>query len=555
MASTLNTVPFANLSGAMHQDRHSYGVVHQTGYPHQQIPQSHPAPPYEGIVDFTYSNVAPPQPYPTSSNLAIQQQGSLVHRHDATEWKQSSFYPYRPNEVKHRKRTTRQQLKVLEETFRTTQKPDGNVRKSLALQLDMTPRNVQVWFQNRRAKDKTLAKRALKQTDDKSKDADTETSEADATLDALNNLTSPIDSVTATSSAAVSPRLMHSGSSSPVEAVFRQQLDIAQPQPLSHVISPLTSPLRQEVFQSPTSYTDAPSGYSRDIYAPRGSLPHVQVSPYSQDLQHQRSNSSPAFLTNNNVDTTSTIPLNNYANIAGALYRQRLGSHQLYNQSLPSSVACVPSGPLPSSDFVFGAPHSSGGNESDKDKEFVSYGHYSQFSSMSGSDTPSSLSHYGSVASLADSDVASYCSRTYDDEMGNGPLGWQRDQRRGSNGFVTMNSRGISPVGHVNLSPRSGATPSSEVEAELPESALYVSTRTTWESTTSPESKPIIGYQPDVLLYQTGDHDSSEITPPGNAYQPAYMPSYDQNATMGVYNPEPSYGSYAPIPVGGYQFA
>ncbi|KAG8770204.1 hypothetical protein FRC16_006419, partial [Serendipita sp. 398] len=95
-----------------------------------------------------------------------------------------------------------------------------------------------------------------------------------------------------------------------------------------------------------------------------------------------------------------------------------------------------------------------------------------------------------------------------------------------------MNSRGISPVGHVNLSPRSGATPSSEVEAELPESALYVSTRTTWESTTSPESKPIIGYQPDVLLYQTGDHDSSEITPPGNAYQPAYMPSYDQNATM-----------------------
>ncbi|KAG8784938.1 hypothetical protein FRC15_002326 [Serendipita sp. 397] len=88
----------------------------------------------------------------------------------------------------------------------------------------------------------------------------------------------------------------------------------------------------------------------RDIYAPRGSLPHVQVSPYSQDLQHQRSNSSPAFLTNNNVDTTSTIPLNNYANIAGALYRQRLASHQLYNQSLPSSVACVPSGPLPSSD-------------------------------------------------------------------------------------------------------------------------------------------------------------------------------------------------------------
>lgn len=67
----------------------------------------------------------------------------------ASDWKQSSFFSYRPNEVKHRKRTTRQQLRVLEETFRTTQKPDGNVRKSLALQLNMTPRNVQVWFQNR----------------------------------------------------------------------------------------------------------------------------------------------------------------------------------------------------------------------------------------------------------------------------------------------------------------------------------------------------------------------------------------------------------------------
>ncbi|KZT19078.1 hypothetical protein NEOLEDRAFT_1142590 [Neolentinus lepideus HHB14362 ss-1] len=68
-----------------------------------------------------------------------------------------TFYPYVPNEVKHRKRTSRHQLKVLEATFKDETKPNGALRKRLAQQLEMTPRSVQVWFQNRRAKEKTLA--------------------------------------------------------------------------------------------------------------------------------------------------------------------------------------------------------------------------------------------------------------------------------------------------------------------------------------------------------------------------------------------------------------
>ncbi|KAI5123073.1 hypothetical protein M0805_000507 [Coniferiporia weirii] len=71
-----------------------------------------------------------------------------------------TFYPYNPSEVKHRKRTTRPQLKVLEETFKKETKPNAALRKSLASQLEMTPRGVQVWFQNRRAKEKNLAKKA-----------------------------------------------------------------------------------------------------------------------------------------------------------------------------------------------------------------------------------------------------------------------------------------------------------------------------------------------------------------------------------------------------------
>jgi len=72
-----------------------------------------------------------------------------------------TFYPYIPNEVKHRKRTSRAQLKVLEDVFRKDTKPNAALRKKLAKQLDMTARGVQVWFQNRRAKEKTQAKKAL----------------------------------------------------------------------------------------------------------------------------------------------------------------------------------------------------------------------------------------------------------------------------------------------------------------------------------------------------------------------------------------------------------
>ncbi|KAH9809372.1 Homeodomain-like protein, partial [Melampsora americana] len=56
--------------------------------------------------------------------------------------------------IKHRRRTTPAQLNVLEAQFESNSKPDVVLRKQLAEQLDMTPREVQVWFQNRRAKTK-----------------------------------------------------------------------------------------------------------------------------------------------------------------------------------------------------------------------------------------------------------------------------------------------------------------------------------------------------------------------------------------------------------------
>ncbi|KAG6836850.1 hypothetical protein H0H93_002291 [Arthromyces matolae] len=73
-----------------------------------------------------------------------------------------AFYPYTPNEVKHRKRTTTAQLRTLEAVFKRDTKPNGPLRVELAAQLGMTARGVQVWFQNRRAKEKLKASKAAK---------------------------------------------------------------------------------------------------------------------------------------------------------------------------------------------------------------------------------------------------------------------------------------------------------------------------------------------------------------------------------------------------------
>ncbi|KAK8847347.1 hypothetical protein IAR55_005204 [Kwoniella newhampshirensis] len=75
-------------------------------------------------------------------------------------------------EVKHRRRTTPEQLKVLEYWYDINPKPDNALREQLAQQLGMTKRNVQVWFQNRRAKMKGLAKK-----DDKTQEDDQSASE------------------------------------------------------------------------------------------------------------------------------------------------------------------------------------------------------------------------------------------------------------------------------------------------------------------------------------------------------------------------------------------
>ncbi|KAI7870368.1 homeobox domain-containing protein [Spinellus fusiger] len=60
-----------------------------------------------------------------------------------------------------RTRVTPSQLRILEDVFAASATPGSKMRKQLATQLDMSERSIQIWFQNRRAKVKTLQKRAL----------------------------------------------------------------------------------------------------------------------------------------------------------------------------------------------------------------------------------------------------------------------------------------------------------------------------------------------------------------------------------------------------------
>ncbi|KAF8481493.1 Homeodomain-like protein, partial [Gautieria morchelliformis] len=55
-----------------------------------------------------------------------------------------------PPVKKKRKRADANQLRVLNATYQRTAFPSTQERESLAKELDMSPRSVQIWFQNKR---------------------------------------------------------------------------------------------------------------------------------------------------------------------------------------------------------------------------------------------------------------------------------------------------------------------------------------------------------------------------------------------------------------------
>ncbi|KAG0166463.1 hypothetical protein DFQ28_011541 [Apophysomyces sp. BC1034] len=102
------------------------------------------------------------QPFEQCFTAAFSHERPPIGYHHLLDgYPQGDFQPtfYNPFEIKHRRRTSKAQLKILEKSFAENPKPNATVRRILAQKLDMTPRGVQIWFQNRRAKAKKLRRR------------------------------------------------------------------------------------------------------------------------------------------------------------------------------------------------------------------------------------------------------------------------------------------------------------------------------------------------------------------------------------------------------------
>jgi hypothetical protein len=104
---------------------------------HQHVKEQYQDPLQGRDTDhFRFPSVPPPS---TPSPQQIKRQFPL-------QWQRNESDGFK---VKHRRRTTPEQLKVLEHWFDVNPKPDNNLREWLAVELGMTKRNIQVWFQNR----------------------------------------------------------------------------------------------------------------------------------------------------------------------------------------------------------------------------------------------------------------------------------------------------------------------------------------------------------------------------------------------------------------------
>ncbi|KAK8926911.1 hypothetical protein H634G_06650 [Metarhizium anisopliae BRIP 53293] len=104
---------------------------------------------------------------PTSSNKLSPSQsssGGNGHSNSKRPPRKSTLTQQQKNQK--RQRATQDQLSILEMEFNKNPTPTAGVRERIADEINMTERSVQIWFQNRRAKIKLLAKKSLETGED-----------------------------------------------------------------------------------------------------------------------------------------------------------------------------------------------------------------------------------------------------------------------------------------------------------------------------------------------------------------------------------------------------
>ncbi|KAJ9115916.1 hypothetical protein QFC22_005059 [Naganishia vaughanmartiniae] len=159
----INSGPFSH---SVHQrlrvsSASDYTTVHPSARDLASYPEgSHPtwSPYQQRMMGPQNANVHATFPASYRGNPAVNAELNMS-ADDGEEEEYTSTMVFDPYVVKHRKRTSPEQLAILEDAFEENQKPTADARKLIAEKIGMTPRSVQVWFQNRRQKRKSLAKK------------------------------------------------------------------------------------------------------------------------------------------------------------------------------------------------------------------------------------------------------------------------------------------------------------------------------------------------------------------------------------------------------------
>jgi hypothetical protein len=101
-----------------------------------------------------------PSPSPGAQSTPTPTQGSAPRRPP----RKSTLTQQQRNQK--RQRATQDQLVTLEVEFNKNPTPTAATRERIASEINMTERSVQIWFQNRRAKIKNIAKKSIENGDD-----------------------------------------------------------------------------------------------------------------------------------------------------------------------------------------------------------------------------------------------------------------------------------------------------------------------------------------------------------------------------------------------------
>ncbi|KAG5652392.1 hypothetical protein H0H81_005149 [Sphagnurus paluster] len=378
-----------------------------------------------------------------------------------------AFFPYTPNEVKHRKRTTTTQLRTLEAVFKRDTKPNAPLRTELAAQLGMSPRGVQV-FGSRigiRAKEKGKASKATKassaecqeQSEDSPESAEhpseptvTEADHSPLVVDVTLESQEPSSSHASSPVGASPPNLhvitepspapwteppvdLHSlyvdpnlhayrRGSLPVNAFPASQFSSNSP-PQHDSFDPFARRLSvdaslQRLASNP--YAHLARAKNGAIYGPRAIAPirhralgRAQYAPPSRAstasmpyrLDARRASMGNFRYSPQSTASPSPSPLSSYD------IRASLPEHDLYVVSARTLSSPIP-GPLPSPNFSFGAAStpsmvsSSGDSERNSPDSVQSYA-YRESEQDEDEGTPASyysLSRFGSITSIATSD-------------------------------------------------------------------------------------------------------------------------------------------------------